>query len=57
LNRLTLADYRRVLEESPFEVLALGLATRSGVKKALHRIPVLNEYVAGGVVVRLRKPG
>jgi ubiquinone/menaquinone biosynthesis C-methylase UbiE len=56
LNRLSLAEYRRIAEESPFEVLSFELTTRSRLKRALHRIPVLNEYVAGGVVLRLRKP-
>jgi ubiquinone/menaquinone biosynthesis C-methylase UbiE len=56
LNRHTLAQYRRIFLASPLEVVSFDLVTKSPLKKLLHRIPLLHEYVAGGVVVRLRKP-
>ncbi len=55
LNRLTLADYRRIFAESPFRVLSFRLETRSRLKRALHRVPGVAEFVAGGVVVRLAR--
>jgi len=55
LNKLTLADYKRIIKSTSFKSYKIYQTSSHPIKKIIKNIPIFNEYFAGSINIVLEK--